>query len=162
MLSILHRQALLLKEGFTQRYGHDWVVWEPGPWKPARSVLESNLEATMLPSPRPLERPVGEDAICFELKLAKGATVLKVGRATTNDIVINDLTASREQFTLSAQPAGWFLSAPRGLLSVDGAVVDETFGPLRSGASLALGDVRLSFLAPADLARRAVAFKPHR
>jgi hypothetical protein len=162
MLSILHRQALLLKEGFTQRYPHDWLVWEPGPWKPARSVLESNLEATVLPNPKPHEGPMGEDAICFELKLPRGATALKVGRATTNDIVINDLTASREQFSLHLTPEGWFVVAPRGLLSVDGTPVDERMGPLRNGASLSLGAVRLSLVAPAALGRRAAAFTPHR
>ncbi|MDX2009417.1 MAG: FHA domain-containing protein [Myxococcaceae bacterium] len=162
MLSILHRQALLLNEGFSQRYGHDWLVWEPGPWKPARSVLESNLEKTILPNTKPLERPVGEDAICFELKLPKGATSLKVGRATTNDLVINDLTASREQFSLQWTREGWFVVAPRGLLTLDGAPVEGSSGPLRSGALLTLGDVRLSFLVSGDLGRRAAAFKLHR
>jgi hypothetical protein len=160
MLSILHRQALMLQEHFAQRYGHDWLVWEPGPWKPARSVLESNLEATMLPNPKPLERPVGDDAICFELKLPKGASSLKVGRATTNDVVINDLTASREHFSLRRAPEGWWVVAPHGVLTLDGRAVDDDAGPLKSGALMALGDVRLTYLNPVELGRRARAFKP--
>nr|MCU0701749.1 FHA domain-containing protein [Myxococcaceae bacterium] len=138
------------------------LVWEPGPWKPARSVVESNLESTILPNAKPLERPSGEDAICFELRLPKGATTLKVGRATTNDIVINDLTASREQFSLRSTGEGWFVLAPRGLVTVDGAAADESSAALRSGAVLSLGDVRLSFLSSVALGRRAAAFKANR
>jgi hypothetical protein len=160
MLSILHRQASMLQEHFAQRYAHDWLVWEPGPWKPARSVLESNLEATILPNPKPPQGPVGDDAICFELKLPKGVSKLKVGRATTNDIVINDLTASREQFSLQQAPEGWWVVASQGLVTLDGGAVSEAVGPLKSGALLALGDVRLTYLSAVDLGRRASAFKP--
>lgn len=150
----------MLQEHFAHRYAHDWLVWEPGPWKPARSVLESNLEATMLPNPNALLRPIGDDAICFELKLPKGALSLKVGRATTNDVVINDLTASREQFSLRRAPEGWWVVASQGLVTLDGGAVNEAAGPLKGGALLALGDVRLTYLSAVEFGRRAGAFKP--
>lgn len=158
MLSILHRQHLLLKdESFLARYPLDWLVWEPGPWRPARSQLESNLESTQLPGSEMPARPTGEDAICFQLKLAKGADLLKVGRATTNDVVINDLTASREQFALRWHD-GWFLSAARGVVTVDGQPVDGVAGPLKSGVPIALGDVRATLLSAQDMALRAAGF----
>ncbi len=158
MLSVLQRQTLMLKAAFTERYPHAWLVWEPGPWKPARSVLESNLEATIQPSQAPTEGQAPGDAICFELKPPASGAALKVGRATTNDVVINDLTASREQFSMQHGQTGWVVAAPQGLLTLDGASVEAPAGPLRSGASLALGGVRLTFLSTADLARRAAAY----
>jgi hypothetical protein len=159
MLSILYRQQLMLKDGFIARYPLDWLVWEPGPWRPARSVLESNLEVTQLPGSDKVARPVGEDAICFQLKLPKDRDLLKVGRATTNDIIINDLTASRDQFSLRLHDGGWVLLAANGVVTVDGRPVDELAGPLKSGTVIALGDVRATLLAASDMVVRAAAFK---
>lgn len=159
MLSILHRQQALLKDGFVERYPTDWLVWEPGPWRPARSVLESNLEATQLPKHDEVKRPVGTDAICFQLKLPKEGGLLKVGRATTNHVVINDLTASREQFSLKCDGGRWSVVSPQGQLLVDGAVVGDAVA-LKSGSRISLGDVEMTLLSAADMAARAKGFKP--
>lgn len=158
MLSILHRQQQLLKDGFVERYPTDWLVWEPGPWKPARSVLESNLESTKLPSHDTEYRPVGNDAICFQLKLPKDGGLLKVGRATTNDVVINDLTASREQFSLRFEKGRWYVVSPQGQLVVDGAAVADVV-ELKSRSRITLGDVVMSLLSSSDMAERAKGFK---
>jgi len=158
MLSILHRQQLLLKDGFVTRYPLDWLIWEPGPWRPARSELESNLESTQLPGSERPARPTGEDAICFQLKLPTDGDLLSVGRATTNDVVINDLTASREQFSLQWRAGAWYLAAANGVVTVDGQPVDAQVA-LRSGAAIVLGDVRATLLGASDMAVRAAAFK---
>lgn len=160
MLSVLHRQALLLKEGFVERYPNEWLVWEPGPWQPARSSIESNLETTLRPSSKAAPQPATGDALCFQLKLARGAQTLKVGRATTNDIVINDLTASREQFMLRAERGAWFLAGGTGALELDGKPVGAVEGPLSSGAVISLGDVRMTLLSASELASRAATFRP--
>ncbi|MER2564272.1 MAG: FHA domain-containing protein [Myxococcaceae bacterium] len=157
MLSILHRQQLLLKDGFVTRYPLDWLVWEPGPWKPARSVLESNLESTQLPA-KEQPRPIGTDAICFQLKLPESG-LITVGRATTNDLVINDLTASRDQFALRHDSGAWLLVGPHAPLYVDGERAKDVH-PLKSGSSIVLGSVRLTLLSAADMAPRAAAFAP--
>lgn len=157
MLSILHRQQLLLKDGFLTRYPLDWLVWEPGPWRPARSVLESNLESTQLPGSDQPARPTGEDAICFQLKLPKDGDLLSVGRSTTNDIVINDLTASREQFSLQWREGIWYLAASNGVVTVDGKPVEAQVA-LESGAAIVLGDVRATLVSAADMVARAAAF----
>lgn len=158
MLSILHRQQLLLKDGFVTRYPLDWLVWEPGPWRPAHSVLESNLESTQQPLHQQGERPVGPDAICFQLKLPS-AGLIKVGRATTNDLVINDLTASREQFALRRDGAEWLLVGPHAPLYVDGERAKDVH-PLKSGSSIVLGSVELTLVSAADMAARAAAYVP--
>ncbi|MBM4783068.1 MAG: FHA domain-containing protein [Archangiaceae bacterium] len=156
MLSILHRQQLLLKDGFVIRYPLDWLVWEPGPWRPAHSVLESNLESTQQPA-KEQQRPTGTDAICFQLKLpAQG--IIKVGRATTNDLVINDLTASREQFALRHDANHWVLVGPHAPMFVDGERAKDVH-PLKSGSGIVLGSVHLTLLSAADMMTRASAYK---
>jgi hypothetical protein len=147
MLSILNRQQLLLGAGFGTRYRNAWLVWEPGPWRPARSVISSNLEETRAPGATTSARPTGEDAICFELKLKAEQRELKVGRASTNDIVINDLTASREQFTLINDEGRWFLTRPHGTVVVNDVAVDEGREKtvLEPGTRILVGDVTLSF-----------------
>ncbi|MBL8936329.1 MAG: FHA domain-containing protein [Archangium sp.] len=155
MLSILHRQQLLLKEGFVTRYPLDWLVWEPGPWRPAHSVLESNLEATQQPA-KEQQRPSGTDAICFQLKVpAQG--LIRVGRATTNDLVINDLTASREQFALRHDSGQWVLVGPHAPMFVDGERAKDVH-PLKSGSAITLGSVHLTLLSAADMQGRAATF----
>lgn len=158
MLSILHRQQLLLKEGFVSRYPLDWLIWEPGPWRPAHSVLESNLESTQQPLHQQGERPIGPDAICFQLKLPSSG-LIKVGRATTNDLVINDLTASREQFALRHDAGQWVLVAPHAPLHVDGERAMDVH-PLKSGSAIVLGSVELTLVSAADMADRAGAYVP--
>jgi hypothetical protein len=156
LLSILHRQHLVLKNEFLSRYPSDWLVWEPGPWKPARSVLESNLEQTKKPG-EDEPRPAGQDAMCFQLKLAPGASQLKVGRATTNDLVINDLTVSREQFMLRLEKDQYALVVMHGRVIVDGVEATPR-ASLRSGSSIQFGGVKLTLLSAAEFAERAQAF----
>lgn len=156
MLSVLHRQVLLLEGGFTRRYPWDWLVWEPGPWRPARSELESNLASTLVPREGETRAPSAHDPICFQLSPPPSGQ-LRVGRATNNDLVINDLTASREQLTLTYQSARWTVETGADV-RIDGA--EPVDGPvsLVSNQTLVVGDVRLTFLSAQDLAQRAKRF----
>lgn len=144
MLSLLGRQRQLLGAQFFERYRSDWLVWEPGPWRPARSILTSNTEATHLPSAQSPARPEGEDALCFELKQVAGAS-LTVGRGTENQIVINDLTVSREQFGLQFVDRGWVVHAIAAPLTVDGKPVAPAGSRLSNASVITAGDVRLTF-----------------
>lgn len=144
MLSLLSRQRQLLGAKFFERYPSDWLVWEPGPWRPARSILTSNTEATHSPSVKEPARPTGEDALCFELKQVVGAALV-VGRATETDIVINDLTVSREQFVLRFADHRWQVVAGAHPVSVDGQPASPQGAPLGNASVITAGDVRLTF-----------------
>lgn len=146
MLSLLNRQRQLLGARFFERYPSNWLVWEPGPWHPARSVLTSNTEATQLPTPLPVARPVGDDALCFELK--RGVSELLVGRGSENHIVVNDLTVSREQFRLEfAADQKWRVHTPNPA-TVDGQPVGPLGALLRNASVIAVGDVLMTFYEP--------------
>lgn len=144
MLSLLGRQRQLLGARFFEAYLSDWLVWEPGPLHRARSILTSDTEVTHLPSAAEPLRPVGEDALCFELKQLAGASLI-VGRGSENDIVVDDLTVSREQFTLHYAEAKWVVHAKGSALSVDGQPVGAEGAALNNGSVITAGDVRMTF-----------------
>ena len=155
MLSLLGRQHQLLGAEFFQRYSSDWLVWEPGPSRPARSILTSNIEATLRPSGSATPHPVGEDALCFELKHVAGAS-LAVGRGSENHIVINDLTVSREQFVLQFEGKSWLVKGRETPLAVDGKPVGAEGTQLQNASVIATGDVRMTFYTPQGFPQRLV------
>jgi hypothetical protein len=137
----LRRQRTLLGEAFTTQYPEAWLLWHAGPWRPATSAAQSNVATTQLPTTP--ARPAGEDSLCFLLRA--GHPRVSVGRATSNDIVINDLTASRQQFVLLQEPEGWYLDACAANLRLDGVEPTGRAGPLPSGARLDIAEVQLAF-----------------
>ncbi len=156
--SLLVRQSLALKERFRARYPNAWLVWEPGAWNVSDGG-EQNVAATQLPTEELRDcLPVGDDALCFELLQAMGAGSLSVGRASHNQLVVNDATVSREHLVLRADAAGTWaveLVADAGAASVDGAAL-KPGAPrtLASGATVQLGEVRMTFHSAADFALR--------
>jgi hypothetical protein len=102
LLSLLEREYQLLKHGFPAKYPGPWLIWEPGEWRPAKTRRESNLTPTVdLAMAVPPARPAGTDAFCFQLRWpARGE--LTVGRASESDVLINDLTLSRDHLRLRA------------------------------------------------------------
>ena len=156
--SLLVRQSLALKERFRARYPHPWLVWEPGAWA-VTDGGEQNVAATQLPTEELRDcLPVGDDALCFELLEAMGAGALSVGRASHNQLVVNDATVSREHLVLRATPTGdWTVErvADAGPASLDGTPLEPGQArALVSGASLQLGEVRTTFHSAADFALR--------
>lgn len=152
MLSLLGRQRQLLGARFFERYPSNWLVWEPGRWRPARSESTSNTEATQLPTPAPMARPLGDDALCFELKRVEKSD-LTVGRGTDNHIVVNDLTVSRAQLHLTFADGLWRVSSSNPM-TVDGQPVGSQGLTLKNAAALELGDVRMTFYEPQGLLQR--------
>lgn len=151
MLSLLSRQKLLLGDRFFERYPSNWLVWEPGHWKPARSESTSNTEATQLPTSMPFSRPLGDDALCFELKRVNSD--LAVGRGTENQIVLNDLTVSRTQLHLEFAAGQWRVRSAIGV-SVDGVQVGVAGAVFKNGSTLIIGNVRMTFYEPEGFGKR--------
>ncbi len=139
MMSLLVVRRLTASETFAAKFPHHWLVWEPGQWKPsAGEGSATRLASNALP-----DRPLGGDALCFELVQPKE---LKVGRAADCDILINDATVSREHVLLvPGAGGGWSAKAlSAGATSLDGAALGGHGLELKPGAKLRLGDVLLS------------------
>lgn len=145
MLSLLGRQHLLLGGQFFDRYRSAWLVWEPGPRRPSRS-LHGNTEATLLPTSQ-TPKPMVSDAICFELKQTPDARVT-VGRSSDNELVLNDLTVSREQFVLEFVNRVWRVRSLGTPLHVEDVAVQAEGVVLKSGSVISAGDVRMTFYSP--------------
>ncbi|MFT3711421.1 MAG: FHA domain-containing protein [Archangium sp.] len=147
MLSLLVRQYLFLVDAFRTRYPSSWLIWEPGAWRPARTAAEGDHAATQQATKAPA-RPVGTDALCFELKNeTKGD--LTVGRVSESDIFINDMTLSREQLRLSVANNVWSVrlaDAGGAETHFDGtpAIAGKPVA-LKSGSTITAGDVRFTF-----------------
>ncbi len=142
LLPLLNRQRRLLGAAFFRQRPSSWLVWEPGPSRPA-PVLLAEREVTnprLVIGPR---RPVGRDALCFELE--RRPSVLSVGRGRDHELELNDLSVSREPFFLEFSDARWTLRAHHPV-RVDGKVARAAV--LHDAARLEVGDVRLTFYEP--------------
>ena len=151
MLSLLGRQHLLLGGQFFDRYRSSWLVWEPGPRRPSRAI-NSNTETTLQPASSG-PQPVGSDAMCFELKQAPSAT-FTVGRGSDNELVLNDLTVSRDQFVLEFDNRAWRVRSRGTPLLVNDVAVPLEGTELTNGAVIAVGDVRMTFYSPEGFSSR--------
>jgi len=153
MLSLLAVRRAAIQAEFLSRFPSAWLVWEPGVWQPTTG--RTAQEATRITSLNAaMDRPVGGDALCFELP--RGAP-LKVGRATGCDVLINDATVSREHLWLEPLAEGWAVRAQPGASSTQLNGQPLALGavqPLRPGHSLRLGDVTLTYLDAPGLAAR--------
>jgi hypothetical protein len=144
MLSLLARQYLVVGPKIADQYPYSWLVWEPGAWTPPKK--DDQLGDTRMPDSKPLSPQTG-DALCFELRPPQ-TNVLHLGRAKENQLVINDMTVSREHLKLTAADGQWFVEPfPNvGVTKVGGATVGAgRRALLSSNAGLQVGGITLTF-----------------
>jgi hypothetical protein len=174
--SVLARQALLLKDALAARYPNAWLVAEGRGASPATPV--DTKSATRIPSPGGPTAPQGADALFLELAPAAPGTLLRLGRAAGNDLVIEDPTVSRAHLALIFENGRWHVEVPEppkdaanaplaaGALAVIRLpTAPKTFlrsqplppgqrVALTDGDTLRLGDVVCTYLEPASFLRR--------
>lgn len=148
LLSLLVRQALALKERFRSRYPNAWLVWEAGAWH-VPEPDEQGVAVTRLSTPDLLDcLPSGEDALCFELHPGIPPRALRLGRAASNDLVVNDATVSREHLTLlPGEGDAWLVEPlPGSSVLLSGRAL-PVGAPTRllANAELRLGEIRMTF-----------------
>ena len=118
----------------------DWVVWEPGAWHAPRT--HDTLVAEGVRHAQPTE---GE---ALAIPLERAGKELLVGRDPKAQIPINDATLSAIHLALVPGDVGW---AVRDLGSRNGTKVNglklapQLPFPLRNGAQIDAGGVRLTF-----------------
>jgi hypothetical protein len=167
------RQLLLQDdEPFHQRFDHPWLVWEAG------SALAGNpFERTLAPEDIDLAdpersiaelesaRPRGDDdsegspcgrVMCFALDDSPGPQFIRVGRAEDNDVVVNDLTVSREHLVLTRDLEGvWRVeSITGGITFCKEPLPPSAPRPINRGDQVKLGKVTLTFYDPAGMVER--------
>lgn len=98
----------MLGSGFNTRYPHPWLVWEPGN---RVSSAHGVPVTTVVPVQSPGQAPAAGDPLCFPLVPgARGA--VRVGRSPESDVVVDDLTVSRDHLELCVDAEGWFVRVP--------------------------------------------------
>ena len=163
MLSLLKRQQLMLAERFIARYPSCWLVWAPGSWKPPHTTAESDAGKTQLPDEAHDLRPRGSDALCFQLYLTRGAEEgqFTLGRGSDRDIVVNDMTVSRDHLRLHFTKGVWSaeaVAAPGASTRLGSrALAAGEKQPLAPGSPVTVGGVTLTFYDPDGFLKRLTA-----
>lgn len=110
LLSTLARQSLLLGAEFDVRYPNAWLVWEPGERvTPAPQAIPVTTVVPLVSKPR---TPVQGDPLCFPLVLKAPGVPLRLGRAPESDLLVDDLTVSREHLDLWLDAGEWYITVP--------------------------------------------------
>lgn len=126
----------------------DWLVWEAGPWRPPAARND-----TMLAGPGTRLLAAGESLAVALLAKDGGATV-RLGRASENDLVIDDGTLSRQHLLLTRDAARTWSVADAGSSNgtkLDGLKLGRTPVAIAPGARIEAGAVRLTFYDAASL-----------
>lgn len=150
LLSFLRLRLVTLGASFDEKLGNAFLVWEPGAWHPSAPTHE----ATMVPNSGP-QRPVQGDALAYVLPKVSPARI-KVGRSSSNDLVLQDATVSREHLLVVSPESGRWLAeplAPPKPVGFNRALLIAA-NPLQPGDKLTLGDCTLTFLDGAALRAR--------
>ncbi|MCU0702241.1 MAG: hypothetical protein MUC96_37565 [Myxococcaceae bacterium] len=139
-LPLLYRQRLMLGAGFLDKYPHPWLIWESGPGRPTEGQRPDVIETRTPRQAGPPRTPTHE-AIAFPLV---GARPLRIGRASSNDLVVDDVTVSRELGLIRCEADRWFFDRLSPQVTI----------PLSSGLALSHGEVWFTFVSAADLLTR--------
>jgi hypothetical protein len=155
MLSLLKQQSTAMADRFAAKHSHPWLVWEPGAWTAPVATTET-VELTS----GSFGSVAQGDALSFGLFIAEGKPpVLRIGRNSGNDIVINDATVSRQHALLKlSAPGVWSLEAMANVRAgthLGGAEVRPGQPlPLRSRDQIKLGEVNLTYYVFNDFLER--------
>jgi hypothetical protein len=141
-------------EQFQAVHLHDWIVWEPGVWRPPR-VDGTTMSAARLATPAPSD---GE-ALSMALVPRKNTPgQLTLGRAPTNDLEINDATLSQLHLLFMEGERGHWTVRDAG--SKNGSWLEGVQlragqpATLEDGARVQAAQVCLTYYRPAGLMRR--------
>ena len=136
-------------DDFVRERPEAWLVWEAGPWRPTYQPRDTLAHDGLITS---VPHGAGESlAIALEPPTAR--PYLSLGRASDNDIVVDDATLSRVHLRLQREPLGWTArdAGSTNGSSVDGAPIGPDAVALQTGQRLLAGSVRFTFYDPGGL-----------
>ncbi len=141
-------------ETFKKAHPHDWLLWEPGSWKPPASTTLVGMGLNTTPAPA---RPSGE-ALALALEPKKEGGGLTLGRGDDCDAVINDGTLSQLHLVFMQGPdATWTVrdAGSRNGSTLDGLKL-EAGAPrtLKTGSKLTAAGVTFTYYGPAGMLQR--------
>lgn len=129
----------------------DWLLWEPGAWKPPGLSTVIARAANALDVP-PAPAKIGAEALAMALPHAAARATL--GRGEGCDLIINDGTLSNLHLTFTRGERGWVVedAGSRNGSWVNGRVLEPgRTVMLVDGISIVPAQVALSFHTPEGL-----------
>jgi hypothetical protein len=127
---------------FQQQNPGDWLVWEAGPWRPPAARRE-----TLASGPGTRLLAAGE-SLAIGLEAKGGGAEVKLGRASENDLVVDDGTLSRAHLAFTRDAAGVWSVRDVGSSNgtrLEGQPLGQTPVAIQNGAHIEAGAVRLTF-----------------
>ncbi len=141
-------------ETFKKSHPHDWLLWEPGSWKPPGSTTLVGPGLSTTPAPA---KPAGE-ALALALEPKKDGGQLTLGRGPECDAVINDGTLSLLHLVFMQGPnATWTVrdAGSRNGSSLDGVKLEPgTPQSLKTGCKINAAGVTFTFYGPSGMLQR--------
>ena len=127
---------------FQQQNPGEWLVWEAGPWRPPAARRE-----TMASGPGTRLLAAGE-SLAIGLEAKAGGAEVRLGRASENDLVVDDGTLSRSHLAFNRDAGGAWTVRDVGSSNgtrLEGQPLGQVPTPIQSGARIEAGAVRLTF-----------------
>lgn len=127
---------------FVKQNPGEWLVWEAGPWRPPAARRE-----TMASGPGTRLLPAGE-SLAIALEPRSGNAEVRLGRASENDLVVDDGTLSRSHLAFAKDASGAWTVRDVGSSNgtrLEGAPLGQAPVRLETGARIEAGAVRLTF-----------------
>jgi len=139
-------------KGFSTMHPHDWLVWEPGAWRPPNRT-------TLVMAGGAIDPSKAGEALALALEPKKGAPgQVTLGRGDDCVITINDGTLSQLHLTfMQTSEGGWTVrdAGSKNGSKLDGLKLEPGQPwPLRSGARIQAAQVSFTYYNPDGLVSR--------
>jgi hypothetical protein len=156
MSMLVQRYGQVTPDAFCTSFAHDFLVWEPGHWHPARSGANTRVLSERGTGDTPVS--LGREALVLALlPTRKDATSLVLGRGEECDLCINDATLSQKHLSFTTTSQGWKvtdLGSRNGTWINERKLVPSLPVMLLPGSTLKVGQVLLRYCSPSELHAR--------
>jgi pSer/pThr/pTyr-binding forkhead associated (FHA) protein len=139
---------------------YDWLVWEPGQWRPARANVETAMGLPLITAAN-AGNPNDVESLVIALEPRKDGKDLSLGRASC-DIVIDDRTLSTHHLSFSFDDHHWYVHdvGSRNGSLLDGKKLGKNPTRLDAGSRLQAAQVVLTYYTADTMYARLKARRP--
>ena len=146
-------------EKFQEQYPNNWLLWEPGDWKPPETSTLQEADPMPTPVPTPVsESSVRGEILGIELVPQDRSGVITLGRGEKCDVSINDGTLSQLHLVFMPTADGMWTVRDAGSKNgskLDGRPLDPGVPrTLRRGSQISAARVRFTFYDPPGMLAR--------
>jgi hypothetical protein len=141
---------------------YDWLVWEPGQWRPARANVETVMGLPVVGSPSAGQAPTESgESLVIALEPRRDGKELKLGRADC-DLVIDDRTLSSHHLSFTFDDHHWWVHdvGSRNGSLVDGRKLGKDPMRLEAGNRIQAAQVVLTYYTADTMYARLKARRP--